>query len=394
MITFSQRYKRWYQLIVWLLLIISLGVLFSLSPILTKPDNIIADDFSQFWAAGKLNLTGGNPYNPEEIKQTIQKIGGKVSDQNVISIMLNPPWTLSVIMPFALLEYPLSRLFWLLLSVAVVITSIKILWDIYEGQKKNSIIVVFLVLLFSPALSAIQKGQYTPIVLIGIALALYNINFRNGYWTAGIFLAFASLKPQLIYLFWVVLFLWSIYKGRWQLLISIIITIIILTTIPYMINPNVLNQYIQTMGDYPISEWATPTLGTLLRLTFGINKFWLQFLPMAIGTITFSVYWLRHKKTWNWIEGSPLIIATSMFTTAYAWSYDAILFIIPIVYVFILVNKYASSMTRIIAVSSLLIISILNLLLHIRFNDFWFFWLLPSLFLWYLYSIKSRPAIP
>jgi hypothetical protein len=379
-----------YKIFLWFSLIISLMILFYLSPNLMKPENIVVDDFSQFWAAGRINITGGNPYNPEEIRHTIQDIGGKVSIEDVVSIMLNPPWTLSLIMPFALLDYPVSRMIWLLLNVAVVIISIKLLWDIYEGQEKTVKFALFLIFLFSPTLAAIQKGQFTPIILLGIVLALDHINKKKSLWIAGIFLALASFKPQLVYLLWIVLILWTIVTKKWYMAISTVFTIMLFTILPIMINPEVLTQYIKSMSEYPISEWATPTLGSLLRIIFGLEKFWLQFLPMVLGTIIFTRYWWKHKGTWDWVNGSPLIVATSLLTTPYAWTYDAILFIIPIVNVWILAINYGTQMKNLIIFSSLIIISGLNLFLHTRLNDFWFIWLFPSLFIWYLYSTKHH----
>jgi hypothetical protein len=58
-----------YRLVVWILLIISLVVLIRLAPTLVKPENLPSDDFFQFWAAGKLNLNGDNPFNQAKIEK-------------------------------------------------------------------------------------------------------------------------------------------------------------------------------------------------------------------------------------------------------------------------------------------------------------------------------------
>lgn len=376
-----------YQILLWFSLIILLVVLFYLAPLLVKSENILADDFSQFWAAGKLNIQGGNPYNPFEVTQTLQKIGVNKSKGETVSIMLNPPWTLALILPFSFLEYPTSRLIWLLFNIGLILLSTNYLLKIYGGDKNLRNTTYAIIFLFSPSLSALQKGQFTPIILLGIVLALYNINNRKDYWSAGISLALVSLKPQLVFLLWIVLILWTVNKGRWQLLISTFTTIMALSIIPFIINPNVMTQYVTSISEYPLSNWATPTLGSILRVLLGMDKFWLQFLPMLLGTIIYTVYWFRHKESWDWIDGSPMIVATSMLTTPYAWTYDAIIFIIPIVIVIIQSFTNTAVMRRIIILSSLLIISWVNLFLHIRLSDFWFFWLFPSLFVWYLISI-------
>jgi hypothetical protein len=206
---------------------------------------------------------------------------------------------------------------------------------------------------------------------------------------AGMFLAMASFKPQLIYLLWIALILWTVVNKKWQLLISTISTIAILTTIPLNINPNVLSQYLYSIREYPFSEWATPTIGSLLRLIFGLDKFWLQFIPMGIGTVIFTYFWLKEKERWNWIDGSPMIVGFSILTTPYAWTYDAILFIIPIVHASIYAINHHSKNIQLVIFSVLLILSLFNLILHMQLNDFWFLWLFPSIFLWYGITKKA-----
>ena len=54
----------------WILLILSVIVLLRLNQsILNNPALIRGQDFSQFWAAGRLSLQGENPYDPEQINQ-------------------------------------------------------------------------------------------------------------------------------------------------------------------------------------------------------------------------------------------------------------------------------------------------------------------------------------
>lgn len=372
------------RILIWISLIISLTILISISPILTKSEYIPVDDFSQFWAAGRLNITGGNPYSPVEITDIIEGIGGRVTSEDVVSIMLNPPWTLSITMPFALLNYPISRLMWLLLSIALVLASVRFLWETYQGPDNDRIKALILIFLFSPTLAAIQKGQFTPIILFSMVLTIFNANNRNKLWLSGIILAFSTLKPQLIYLYLLVVVIWTYVTRRWQMLFFMIITIFILTLFPLIINHDLISQYILSMSEYPFSSWATPTIGSILRVIFGLDKFWLQFTPMLLTSVLFMFYWFKNKDTWSWIDQSPYVMALSILTTAYAWTYDAVLFVLPIIHASILIIRSGYAKFKIFSFASLFLISILNLLLHTRLDDFWFFWLFPALFLWYI----------
>src|SRR6266849_8316508 len=67
--------------------------------------SVPSDDFIQYWAAGRLNALGANPYSPDEafslekevgLSDEWQRASGRRLDQGII--MWNPPLTLSIAM--------------------------------------------------------------------------------------------------------------------------------------------------------------------------------------------------------------------------------------------------------------------------------------------------------
>src|SRR3954451_848004 len=54
-------------------------------------------DFMQCWAAGRLNATGGNPYDADRVVE-LQR--GAVRDEDRPPLMWTPPWALALTMPF------------------------------------------------------------------------------------------------------------------------------------------------------------------------------------------------------------------------------------------------------------------------------------------------------
>ena len=69
-------------------------------------------DFVEYWAAGRLNLEGHNPYDPDAVHE-LEKAAGR-AEPGVL--MWNPPWSLPFVMPFGLLEVHTAHLLWLLLQ--------------------------------------------------------------------------------------------------------------------------------------------------------------------------------------------------------------------------------------------------------------------------------------
>ena len=65
-----------YRSVIWgglLLALLVLGVLAREQ--FLDPRLLYFDDFVEYWAAGKLNLTGGNPYDPVQIKAMEMQTG-------------------------------------------------------------------------------------------------------------------------------------------------------------------------------------------------------------------------------------------------------------------------------------------------------------------------------
>lgn len=106
-----------YLILLGLFLSLALSVLFLLARHrFLDPRILYFDDFIEYWAAGRLNLTQGNPYSPEQI-EALQVQGGRLEGTHLM--MWNPLWTLALVMPFGLLDYATGCMLWLLLSLAI-----------------------------------------------------------------------------------------------------------------------------------------------------------------------------------------------------------------------------------------------------------------------------------
>ena len=377
--------KIYYRITLWVLLILSIYVLIRVAPVFTKPEIIPGDDFVRFWAGGKLNLQGENPYDLQRIAKLQIEAGDLTSGQNANSIMLNPPWAISLIMPFGLFAYPLSRLVWLISSTFLILISSLILLRIYSHNPKHHGLVLLAVFIFAPTISMLEKGQITALILLGITGFLYFATIERNDWLAGVCLALVSIKPQMIVLFWIVLLLWIIQQRRWLIIISTLITVLSLTLLAMIFNPHVIQQYLGMLQSYKISEWAVPTIGSYLRFFwFGTDRFWLQFLPTVIGIIWLLYYWYRHQGSWSWVNELPIILLISMVVSPYSWTYDLVILIPAIILAAIWIPTENKRWIALLLIILFLGINILDLVLHMKLDDFWFIWVAPALLIWFL----------
>jgi hypothetical protein len=397
----AKRNNKIYRLFLWALLIASLFVLANLAPILTKPQNFSTDDFFPYWAAGKLNLAGENPYDQQNKEKLQIAVSGHGSTTYPISIMLNPPWAVTMVMPFGEISYPLSRLTWLIVSIGCIVYSAQLYWRLYNGPTQQRWIAWIVVLLFAPMISVLEVGQSSTLILLGISLFLYFTVFRQNDWVAGASLVLVAIKPQVIYLFLIAVLFWVFHNHRWKILISAIITALLLTLIAMVFNPLIIQQYLSMVQTGYLSELATPTLGAYIRFFWlGTDKFWLQFIAPFFGGLWFLWLWCKHRKSWSWLDELPILLLVSQVSAPYTYTYDQIILLPAIIQATIWVVHDWKRWTTLIFVVIFLIINVLDLVLHMRLSDFWFIWMAPSLLVWYLlihwqYSIpREKVQVP
>jgi hypothetical protein len=383
-----------YRVIIWILLVVSAFLLVRLSPILTKSEYLPSDDFMRFWASGRLNIQSGNPYDPLRIEQIQIEAGSLASGLSANSIMLNPPWAVALFMPFGLLNYPISRLIWLLTSTSLILISSLLLWRIYAGCPKQRWLALLVVFIFAPTISVLEKGQITSLLLLGIVGFLYFTVMDRNDWLAGISLALVSIKPQVAFLFWIGLLFWVIQQRRWLIPISTLITILSLTLIAMFFNPQIIKQFLGMLQSYQISDWAVPTIGSYLRYFWlGLGKFWPQFVPSILGSIWFIYYWYKHHKSWNWSDELPRVLLVSLLTSPYYWTYDLVILIPAVLLAVIWMTSDWKRWSTLIFALIFLGVNILDLILHKSLDDFWFIWVAPTLFIWFIVVRWQYPKL-
>jgi hypothetical protein len=284
------------------------------------------------------------------------------------------------------------------LNIIILLFCAEKLWQKYNGPKEKKWIAWLVVFTFAPTISVLEKGQLSVFILLGVVLFLVSIGDKPNYWLAGVSFWFMAFKPQIIYLFWIALLFWVITRRNWSIAIAFCLTLTIATTLPLLLNPMYPVQYLSSISSYPISEWATPSLGSYLRFWIDINKFELQFIPAICGIFWFIIFWSKRSKDWNWTREIPVIIAVSILTSPYAWTYDAVIFLPAIIqsFVWILLSFQERRSTSIMLIAGFMVINILNLILHIHLSEFYFVWYIPGLTLWYFITriVLLPPKFP
>lgn len=345
--------------------------------LLADPTAWPPDDFVEYWAAGRLNLTGDNPYSPELLLPLEREAG---RDTDVAVMMWNPPWTLAAAMPLGALPARVGQLAWLAVNLAAVGLSARLLWQVFGGRSDRAWLPFAAAFAFMPTYLALHAGQITPLVLLGAALFPW-CERRGMPVAAGAAGVLVAIKPHLVYLFWVALAV-EATRGRWTVVAGGVAAGLIASAIPLAYNPAVFSQYLAAFRDHPPAEHVSLTLGTLLRLAGGEDRFGLQFLPVLAGLAWFAWYRSR-SRGWDWPEALPAVLLASFLTTPYgAWHFDLVLLLVPVIR---RAATLAESGRAWPAVAAYLLMNAVMLGLSLAgVYSYWFGWVAPALAIWYV----------
>jgi hypothetical protein len=369
----AKKFSSYLKLILAFLAILA-GILF-----ISQRTNVFpVNDYIEYWSASRLNFHGSNPYAPEEMHRLQQQIDPALKEP---IMMWNPPWLLGFIMGFGLITFSTSRLLWFLCELFAIFISADWLWYVYNGNPKKRWIAWIAILGFGPTLHALKLGQITPFILLGIAGFLYFQKNDKPFW-AGFMSSLILLKPQLLYLFVIAVLLWSLIHKKWPLLVGMAVGILIPFFIASLLNPGLTSQYLNALLNYPPEYWQTATLGTPLRLLFGQNLFFLQFIPMLLGLGWFLVYWFHNNKRWDWFSATPWIILVSTTTSAYGWVFDVIVVSVAVIQVASVFDFNTWTFRSGIIFVSFWAISLFNTFMSLP--QHWFWWLSSYYLVWYI----------
>ncbi|HXE06259.1 MAG TPA: glycosyltransferase family 87 protein [Acidobacteriaceae bacterium] len=238
-------------------------------------------DFMTYWAAGKLFISGANPYSASAMYALERVLGWQYTQPLVL---LNPPWTLPFIAPLGALSFNTAHYLWWALSMFVEAASAIALWRYFGGESRKQWIALIIAVTFLPSGAAEHMGQITPLMLGALTIFLLLMRRRREV-IAGVFLIGLGLKPHLLYLVMLAVILWTIESRRWKLAIAAISSYAAATLGAIVFNHQVLKY---AHGTTQAALDTSCGVGGALRSLFGTQLVWLQFLPTLAGVAWFA----------------------------------------------------------------------------------------------------------
>ena len=302
-------------------------------------------DYLAYWGAARLLITGGNPYDAAELL-SLQAAAG--FDEARPIMLLNPPWTLALMLPFAYLPFGISKWLWLFTNIVIVGCCGIALWRYYKLPVRLTWLGPVLSILSFPTLWGFSLGQSQAWLLFGITGFLLVQHARRDL-LAGVALALLFIKPHIAYFFLICVFGWALYERRWRVLFGSGLVLLIACLLVLCISPAVYAQYIRYIPGMPYSI-RSATFSGLLNYVLGTNHPWIQYLPVMTALVASTILIIRRRvanistnhvdvknscrSTWNWYRIAPWVLLVSALTAPYGWTCDKII-LLPVIYAFL-----------------------------------------------------------
>lgn len=287
---------------------------------------LASNDFIEYWSAGQLLRRGQNPYDFQALYAIEREIGW--AKERPLA-MWNPPWLLVLIYPLLLLPFQVATVLWLALSLEMLLGCVAIIWRLFAAPSSPAqwVVPLLAAVIFTPALLTLHMGQVSVLLLLGIAGFLHFEGKGKDFW-AGAFLVLLTLKPHVTYLLWAAVIWWVIIQRRWQVLWGLGGALLVLCALLTPLRPTWALDYLSALR-YPPLYWRAPVLGTVLRILFGWDRTWLQYLPSLILCPWVLVVLHRRQAAFVWRDVASPLLLLSIPTAAYGWSFDQLVLLLP-----------------------------------------------------------------
>src|SRR5262245_58209279 len=227
------------------LLVITVGgvaVVLAAGRFVNSPDFRFPKDFLEYWASGRLNLRGENPYDPRLLLEE-QRIADAGSNDALM--MWNPPPSLAVYMPLGWFSGKGASLVWGGIQFFAAMLACDLLWRIYAPGRARWL-GALVGMAFAGTWWVVTFGQNAGLLALGLAGFLH-FTRRGKPLTAGAFAALTALKPHLLAGFGVLLLAGAFTRRGAMTLAAGVGVIAVSLGVALAANPHIVEQFVDAV---------------------------------------------------------------------------------------------------------------------------------------------------
>jgi hypothetical protein len=309
--------------------------------------NPFGADFFTFWLAGRATfLEHASPYSAEVTLQSqlgIYKRPALASEDQLA--FAYPPYSLLAILPTIPFDFDWAQSFWLAINILLILIA---LYSVFSSTSRWFSLAW---LAYYPLVFGLILGNFA-IILSAVVLIIANRFHKSeplakpGQIITGIVLAWATIKPQFIWLY-LIIFLFLAYSRRWKvLLISFVSSLVFFFAVSFVIIPGWLGQWLSRIFAYALYVRSQPVLITLLTSIF--PSIMANVIAVVIFIICLAVTAALLSTVWHNQLDLLLLFAWCGFFTylfhPHGLSYEQLIFVVP--FSLFCVNIYRNQRVR------------------------------------------------
>jgi len=297
-------------------------------------------DFIAYWLAGKMIMAGENPYSPDQWLAAVKSIGSAWTPN---SSFVYPLTTAMLFAPLGMLSPSDAYFLWILLTQCFLLASIALLFSPVGSASYLCLLppAVAGLFLFRPTLLILQNGQISGLLLLVICGVVY-LWEKGRYRLGGVLLSLLACKPNIGMPVIVILSLWLLSKGRQGAVVACLAGGSVLAAMAMLYNPYWPGEFIQSSSLLFGFLKQTPTLPGVAAQLAGRGGIMPILLGWSAGAVIAATCWalLRHRR-YDIDDRSAvsLAIVFTLLLTPYAWPYDQLLLIVPLVTVMLSMQR-------------------------------------------------------
>ena len=285
-------------------------------------------DFRGYYAAARVVLAGGNPYDYHTLAPMLLKITGRTGN--------NPyyyaPWFAWFIIPLAWLPFGIARSLWMLLNL--------ILWDFSLWQLSNLLNWPklgwrrWLLFLLATVVFAWITWRYEQTGILLFALLIQTlIAIRNDRKIlSGIWLALLFIKPNITLIPVIAISLWLIRRRNWKPVFIMCISMLLLLIVTTIVTPSWYRPFLEPgFGQGLFNELNGPgqivayRINTTLSdwlIMLHVNDFYRYTISILVFFIGLVILSINSWKSESLIQVVVVSLLVNFGITPYALQYD------------------------------------------------------------------------
>src|SRR5437868_3318005 len=280
----------------------------------------LGDLYPRWYGTRQLVLHNENPYGQRVTEDLQLAYYGNIKPDGIRDEQrfAYPVYISLFLLPTVNLAFSQVRIIACAVMAGALVISIP-LWLGCIGWKLASwklVVLALLVLSCSPAVQALEMQQISTLVCAFIAAGAFLLR-RRAYIPAGIFFSVASIKPQMVFLFYFWLLLWTLSKWRERknLVLSFSAGVAALILAGEWMLPGWMGQFISAMAAY--RHYAGDSAQSIIEMSFG----------HAFGIfVIFAILFGLAIACFRWRNGAarvPGVLSCGRFGSGYVYGRDS-----------------------------------------------------------------------